>query len=163
MHEEIKKKTVGQEAYERLKAGPNTADAIELEREMHKDYEKNIMECIKRGLAFYTNQSFYVVVDTKKERVAENIIRNLFYHRLSCPTPTYDQTVYFFDHIKNEIEFIWVIPSKYTCLMLMQNWQNVVESERDLLTFVLQFASGKLDQIAQHRNGELIQPISNIA
>ena len=162
MSEEIKRKTVGHEAYDRLKAGPNTADAIELEREMHKDYEKNIFECIARGRKFYT-QSFYVVVDTKKERVAENIVRNLFYHRLSCPTPTYDQTVYFFDITKDQIEFVWVIPSKDTCLMLMQNWQNVVESERDLLTYVLQFASGKLDEVAQFRNGELIQPLTNLA
>jgi len=162
MIEEVKKKTVGQEAYERLKAGPNTADAIELEREMHKDYEKNIFECIERGRKFYS-QPFYVCVDTKKEKVAENIVRNLFYHRLSCPTPTYDQTVYFFDRDKDTLEFIWVIPSKDTCLMFIQNWNNIVESERDLLTYILQFASGKLDEIAQFRNGELIQPLITTA
>lgn len=154
MSEDIKKKTVGHEAYDRLLAGPNTADAIELEREMHKDYEKNILECIERGKIFYKS-SFYVVVDTKKERVADNIIRNLFYYRLSCPTPGYDQTVYFYDYHKEQIEFLWVVPSKDTCLMFLHNYNQVPPEERDLLIYVFQFAQGKLDEIARFRNGEI--------
>ena len=152
-----KKTTVGKEAYDRLIAGPNEAHAIDLEHEMHKDYESNIIECIQRAKKVL-HDPFYVVVETKKERLLENVIRNYFFYRQSCPTPTYDQTVYYVNPKTDVIEFMWVVPSKDTCQMMVDNQTRIHPEEHDLLNFVLLFESGKLLEMARFRNNEFVKP-----
>src|SRR3990167_4938546 len=90
----------------------------------------------------------------KKEPLMPNVIRNYFYGRLSCPTPDYDQTVYFYDQESDIIEFLWVIPSKDACLYLKENALLVDPAESQLLRFVLDFADGTLFAIAKTRNRE---------
>lgn len=147
------RKTVGQVSSELLLKTPDTRDPIELEKAMHSDYEKNIYECISIHKKIFTND-FYVVVITKKEPLMQNVMRNYFYARHSCPTPDYDQTVYFYDQENDIIEFLWTIPSKDTCLYLKENALLVDLAESELLRFVLNFADGTLFKIAKARNGE---------
>lgn len=148
-----KKKTVGSHAKELLEKEPESRDPIELEREMHKDYEKNVHEAIDRGKKEF-DDDFYVVVTTKKERLMKNVIRNYFHARQTCPTPDYDQTVYCYS-IKHELlEFLWVLPSKDTCQLLKDNALQVASDEKALLHFVLSFYDGSLLVKAKKLNGE---------
>lgn len=149
------KKTVGQEAYSRLIKTPEKADPIELQRAMHEDYEKNINECIDRSLKDYYGD-FYVVVTTKKERIMQNVLRNYFFGRKSCPTPEYDQTVYKYTRSGGDLEFLWVVPSKDTCELLRDNALNVAPEERVLRDFVLEFYDGTLLKKSKGLNGEEI-------
>jgi len=55
---------------------------------------------------------FYVCVITKKERLMDNVLRNYFLARSTCPTPQYDQTVYKYHRDSGAIQFLWVLPSK---------------------------------------------------
>ena len=82
-----KKETIGKISRDLLITSPNTADAIELEQEMHKDYEQNIHDAVNR-FKKESVDDFYVVVETKKERLMQNVIRNYFIPRISCPTPS---------------------------------------------------------------------------
>lgn len=148
------KKTVGHHALELQQKTPDTQDPIELQREMHTDYDDNIQMCIGRGQKDMDGD-FFVVVETKKERLMPNVLRNYFFYRHSCPTPTTDQTVYKYHADDNRIEFLWVVPSKDTCLLMKQNALHVPPEEKELLKFVLDYSDGTLLQRAKKENKEI--------
>lgn len=149
----MKRETVGKLSQDLLLKTPETRDPIELEREMHKDYEKNIIECIDRGKK-EMNGDFYVVVETKKEPKMPNVMRNYFFFRKSCPTPNYDQTLYRYHTSSDSIDFIWVIPSQDSCFMLRDNALLVPPEEKLLLDYVLAFSDGTLFKLCKKLNGE---------
>ena len=97
---------------------------------------------------------FYVVVNTKKERLMDNVIRNYFYHRKSCPTPEWDQVVYKYKYSSGELEFMWVVPSMHTCKMFKENLLSIDKKEKELLQFVLDYEDGTLFRLAKKENGE---------
>lgn len=154
MNEE--KKTVGAHSFELQQKDPDTRDPIELEREIHKtDYEKGVIEAIETGRRIYQSP-FYVVVLTKKERLMQNVLRHYFIPRQSCPTATWDQVVYKFSVTDEKLDFLWTVPDKETCELFRSNALKIVQEERWLLQFVLDFYDGTLDGHAKKLNGEII-------
>lgn len=149
------KPTVGQAAYELLQVTPPERNPIELERAMHKDYEKQVLLCIETHKKLYPG-SFYVVVLTKMERLMQNVLRHYFFARLSCPTPDYDQCVYYYDRDADYVSEVWVIPSQEASHHLKDNALYVAPAEQKLLSYVLDFADGTLFLQAKQRNGEQI-------
>lgn len=152
MTDNKKRDTVGKIATDLSQKEPDTRDPIELEREIHKEYENNIIECIKRAKK-EVDGDFYVVVSVKKERLLPNVIRNLFFYTHSCPTPTYDQTVYRYIKKEDMLEFLWVIPDKETCIIFKDKPLQV--EEKELLYYVLSFYDGTLDIVAGRLNKEI--------
>jgi len=148
-----KRPTVGKMALELARKTPDTTDPIELEREIHKTYEQEIADCVEKCKSMFIG-NFYVVVETKKERLLPNVIRNFIFGRTSCPTPTYDQTVYKYYRGPDRIDFLWVVPSKDTCELLRDNAIYVVPEERELLKYVLDFYDNTLLTLAKRLNGE---------
>lgn len=148
-----KKETVGKIAVDLMAKPENQHTVIDQMRENLTDYDKNIFLCVQRYKKIFPGD-FYVVVETKKERLFENVIRNYFFGRLSAPTPTWDQTVYKFHRNDELLEFLWVVPSQDTCAYLTMNKNYVVESERGLLNFVLSYNDGTLLNMAKRLNGE---------
>jgi hypothetical protein len=148
------RETVGKVSSELLAKAPDTRNPIEIERTLHKEYEKEVFECIERGKKAF-DSDFYIVVITKKEPLMQNVLRHYFLCRLSCPTPDYDQTVYKFTRATEIIEFLWVIPSRETCFTLTENIKEVVPAEYGLLENVLKFADGTLFKLAKTLNGEV--------
>ena len=149
----MKRDTIGKISSDLIVKDPETKSPIEQMREQLSDYDKNIFECIERGVKTFSDD-FYVVVITKKERLMPNVIRNYFANRVSCPTPEYDQTVYRYIAKEEAIAFLWVVPSKDTCQLLVTNKEQVDPSEFALLDFVLKFYDGTLFQMAKRLNGE---------
>ena len=155
MSEEVKKRdTIGKISSDLIIKTPDSTDPIEIERELHTDYEKGVAECIAGGLRDFAGD-FYVVVVTKKEPLMKNVLRNYFLTRLSCPTPDYDQTVYSYNRSSSSIVFMWVVPSKDSCQLLRDNAATVAKEEWGLLDFVLKFYDGTLFNIAKKLNNEL--------
>ena len=153
----MKRDTVGKYALDLANKVPDSRDPIELEQEMHAEYEKNIFECIekcKKSFQVPVGSWFYVVVLTKREPLMPNVLRHYFLGRLSCPTPDYDQAVYAYDPHQDRIDFLWVIPSRDAAQHLRDNALQVAPAEKDLLNYVLQFADGTLFKIAKKLNGE---------
>ena len=150
---EEKKKTVGALSAELQSKDPESRDPIELEREMHTDYEKNFWECLN-SYKKECDTDFYIVVLTKKERIMQNVLRNYFFARSTCPTPDYDQAVYRYDALNEKVEFLWVIPSRDTCFLLKENALHVAPEEKELLKFVLDFADSTLYNLAKKLNKE---------
>jgi len=147
------RETVGKIAVDLIQKTPDTRDPIELERELHTDYESNVFLCLESGKKEYPGD-FFIVVITKKEPLLQNVLRHYFVHRKSCPTPDYDQTVYRYDKKQDKFEFVWVIPSKDTCCIFKNNALIINPEERVLLQFILDFDDGTLYKKSKKFNKE---------
>lgn len=148
-----KKKTVGAIASELQQKAPETRDPIEIQREVHKEYIDNLKEAVDRGLKTMKHD-FFVVVLLKREKLLENILRNYFAERSSCPTPDYDQSVYKYHHQSGNLEYLWTIPDKETCLVFLNNVDKIVPEEKLLLEFVVNFYNGELMRLCNKMNGD---------
>lgn len=148
------KEKVGKVARDLMLKEEKPVKVEELQKAMQEDYMKNLLECVDEGFKKYP-KDFYVVVLTKKERIMENVLRNYFFARQSCPTPDYDQSVYRYKREGGVIEYLWTIPSKDACLLYLENASNIVYEEKALLSFVINFANGNLFKLAKKFNGEM--------
>jgi len=154
MAEEIKTRdTIGKISSDLLIKPLETTSAIEQTNEQLGDYDKNINAAVDRGLKDYFGD-FFLVVLTKKERLMQNVIRNYFFCRKTCPSPEYDQVVYHYHRTADEVEFLWVVPSKDTCETFKDNMLVIPSHEKQLLQYVLSFYDGTLLQISKKYNGE---------
>lgn len=146
-------KTVGELAVEIFRKGTYESSPVDLEREMQRDYYQNLIDCVLNNRKIYQGR-FYIVVITKAEPVLLNTMRNYFLARRTCPTPDYDQSVFRYNYITEEVEYMWTIPSKDACFHLMNNAKQVHKDEWELLSYVLQFHRGSLFGLAKRLNGE---------
>ena len=146
--------TVGQQAAEALQYQPDQISVMKQQQAMQQEYMKHLLETIDAGYNTY-KKSFFVEVITKNEKLLPNVFRNYFCHRLTCPTPNYDQSVYRFDADKNEVQYIWTVPSRDASHHLKDNAHLVVHEERELLSFVLKFADGTLYNLCKKYNNEM--------
>lgn len=146
-------KTVGQASIEALEKTPETLSPIDIQREVHKKFNDELLMCIERGKKEITGD-FFVVVLTKKEKLMQNVLRNYFGFRRSCPTPDWDQTVFHYHAEGEHIEFLWVVPSRDTCELFNDNVLHIADDEKELLRFILDFKDGTLLEIAKKLNKE---------
>lgn len=152
----MQRETVGAISQKLLKKEvDNTHSAHEQMVEQLTSYDAHIHQCIDIHKKKWPNHNFYVEVQGKKERLMPNVIRNFFIGKFACPTPTYDQTLYYYNCSDEQLQFMWVIPSKHTCVFMIQDPSNIPLEERQLLGFVYAFADGTLMRIAKERNKEL--------
>ena len=140
---EDKKETVGKIATDLIEKGEHNPDVIAQQREMLKDYENQVLIAVENGKRQF-NGDFYVVVSTKKEKLLQNVIRNYFYPRESCPSPQHDQIVYRYIRREDMFEIIWVLPNKQACEIYRNDPINVPKEERDLLLDILSYYDGSL-------------------
>jgi len=161
---------MGKIASEAWDKGSGKADPREIQRASEKEYIEELSWCVnhakkqidcssvkghevcKDAAAF--EGSFFIEALVKKEKLLENVLRNYFIPRSTCPTPFYDQTVYRYNHINETVEFLWVVPDKETCETFKENRDLIVPSELGLLKFVLDFDDGTLFRMAKKFNGE---------
>jgi hypothetical protein len=151
----MKRDTVGKISWDLL-AGANPLDhsAEEQMKEQLDTFETEMLQAIERGKKSFP-EGFYVVVETKKEPKMKNVIRNYFIIRQSCPTPQYDNAVYSYHSQSEQLEFLWVLPSRQVYNMLKEHALEIVPEERQLLQFVLEDADGTLLRKCRQLNGEL--------
>ena len=166
----MNKQTVGKIASDLMLKTPESSDPIEIQRATEREYLENLEWCVKHALkkvdcSSITNHDeckkrvaidgdFYIAALLKKEKLLQNVLRNYFVATKSCPTPTFDQTIYKYNSKKEAIEFLWVVPDQETALTLKENKQIVVPAERSLLQFVLDYYDGNLHRICKKLNGE---------
>lgn len=148
--------TVGKVAYDLLQKEQEQITIIDQQRAMQEDYMKNLLAAVDRGFLQFKD-NFFIHVETKKEKLLENVYRNYFIPRKTCPTPNYDQTVFRYNNNKGEIEYIWTIPDRETCHHLKFNAMEVVPEEREILKFVLMFDNGDLFKLCKKLNNEKLE------
>lgn len=149
----MSKEKVGKIATELQQKTPDTRNPIELKDEMLKDFEENFYLCIEREKHKY-DEPFFVVILAKREMVLTNVMRQYFFTRHTCPTPTFDQTVFRFDPKTYEAEYIWTIPDRDAAEYLLNNMLHLEPEEQELLRFVMDFRDGTLDKLCKKLNNE---------
>lgn len=133
----------------------NTHTPIDQMREQLGDYESVLQSSVIDGKKeFY--KDFYIVVRTKKERLMNNVLRNYFIRRSSCPTPEWDQVVYKYHRDSDYLEFIWVIPARDVCNFFIDNALECPDDQKELLGYIVDFKNGDLLKKSQVLNGENI-------
>lgn len=152
-YEQPKRKTAGEHYLELMQKNPEEIDVVEMQQEMQKDWMKNIIECVDTNKKKFPGD-FYVVIETKREVILSNVIRNYFIGRQSCPTPNYDNTVWKYHRDEDRLEFLWVIPSRETCYTYLGQKDKVDPSEYELLKLIQDFADGTLLKKCKELNGE---------
>jgi len=147
------KETIGKVAVDGMLKDHDTRSVVELEQEMQKEYMNELLNCIDAHYNKWTTD-FYVSVITKREVILHNVLRNYFTARLSCPTPTFDQSVFKYHRQDGKVEYLWTVPSEDACIHMKENALAIVDEERPLFNFVLQFSDGTLLKLAKKLNGE---------
>lgn len=148
-----KRDTLGKVSTDLLQKTPESTDPIELQRTMQKNVLPELLSRVEQDKKRYPG-SFFIVILTKNERLMPNVFRNYFFTRFSCPTPDYDQTVYFYDHTVDILRYLWTLPSRDACAYLKMHALEVSPEERHLLQFVLEDADGTLLKLAKQLNKE---------
>ena len=149
-----KRKSVGELSNELLEKTPDTLDPIELQQEIQGDsYEAQFLEAMDRAMGKY-HRDFFIVTVNQRFRLFSNVCRTYFIDRISCPTPDFDQNVYRINKKSGEIEFLWSIPDKNTCLDMYNNPFEVPEEQLELRKFVFEFYDGTLLKRCKKLNNE---------
>jgi len=152
----MKRQTVGKVASDLIIKATDSTSPIEQMRENLSEYEQNLRECVDSSKKIIMGD-FYVIVLTKQEHLMQNVFRNYFFPRMSCPSPDWDQTVYKYKRNDDHIVYMWTIPSRESCEYLKKNALYVDKSERELLKYVLAFNDGSLLKLAKQLNGEKLE------
>ncbi len=137
-----RKKTVGEEAVKRLSNPDTKQGIIDTEREANKEYMSEIQKCVDVHISW--DKPFYIVVQNKKERLMENVIRRYFIARQSLPTPQWDQDVWRYSPISGNLEYLWTLPDENTAKWMAGNPNSIPVDHRQLLQFVMDFLDKKL-------------------
>lgn len=151
--EETPRKTVGAIALELMQKEAPSRDPIEIQREMQKEYLDELVKCVELNKA-KIHGDFFVSVLTKNEKLMPNVFRNYFLATKACPTPTYDQSVFWYRSTAEQLEYLWTVPSKDTCIYFKKNAHLVTQEEKQLLQFVLDFYDNTLLKVSKRLNNE---------
>jgi len=144
-------KTAGQLSQE-LAQSTDKHEVNDIIPEEFKDITKKLENIVLDGVKTYIG-NFFVVIESKRERLMPNVVRNYIFHRLSCPTPHYDQTVYAYNRQKDEIECLWSIPEKHTVQAIVENPIEYYSRAPEMTQIALDFNDGTL----LHRALEIVK------
>lgn len=141
----MKHSTVGAAAIDLMSKGDQHQSVLDTTHEMTKGYMDSLIECAKSGEKQYgRDKPFYICVQTRRERLLENVIRNQFYARQTRPIPTYDLALYHYTPKTEDLRFVWCIPDKETVADMSSNGFIPTKEEEQLYWFVNCFIAGTL-------------------
>jgi len=115
-----------------------------------KKYLEEMESVIKNNIDKFESP-FYIVVLSKKEPWALNVLRNWFISRQTRPKvsylrseyPNYMSTVYEVNKTSSELKILWSLPIKQDCAVILKN-RHLYDPK--LIQWVEEADSGKLDQ-----------------
>jgi len=121
---------VGKAVHEILSKSNDDITVGEIMDEFQHKYAKEMESCLENNVNKY-DPPFYVVVLTKKEPWALNVMRNWFIARQTRPSakilredyPNYMQTVYSYDKRSSELKIHWSLPIAQDAAVVLQNPQ----------------------------------------
>lgn len=152
------KKSYGQLVNEHwAKKHTNDDDVIEYRRMMEPEILKNIHDTVAKALKqeLYRNKDFYIVLLMKTERMG-GVPRTFVLARRSCPTATYQQSVWKYHYISGELEFMWCIPDQVLYWHIIRNSHKYLSDPetQGIAKFCILMESGELEDWIIKENGE---------
>ena len=140
-------------------------DVIEYRRQIEKDIIKRKADLIveTKNSTRYRGKDFYICLLTKIERIGQQP-QFILLARLSCPTPTYKQTVWKYNHVSDSEEFVWTIPDAILYYHVLKNAHKyLIDPEtKELAQFVTLMESGEMEKWVIKENGNLKDAIIKI-
>lgn len=133
------RETVGKKAADKL-VNPEKAEIGETTEGVTKEYMDNIIKAAEDGLKAHYEGDFYVCAQRKRERTLVNVLRTLYYHRESKPSPMWDMDCWRVNQ-NGDLFFCWSLPDMQTGHDMMDNPNNYLPECRDLVQFVWQFVN----------------------
>lgn len=149
-----KAQRVGQAVYDIISKDQPIQTAEETIFEFGPDFVKELEVSIETGRHKY-DYPFYVLVLSKKEMWACNLMRNYFIPRQTYPHgtdlvkeyPNYIKTLYKVS--RNSVDIMWSVPGHQDCLSITKN---PGQFDPDLVSWIFQCYAGKFDvDIPEHR------------
>ena len=137
-------KTVGQAACDILSQRQSPQSVVETQQEMMKGYVDDLILAAQNGVKLFGTKPFYVCVQTRRERLLPNVIRNQFYARQTRPLPQYDLALYYYEPEAEKLSFVWCIPDKETVSEMVRTNYIGPSGQAQLLGFVKSFVAGTL-------------------
>jgi hypothetical protein len=152
------KKTYGQQVLDHwAQKHTNDDDVIEYRKAMEPEILKNINQTVENAVKqdLYRNKDFYVVLLMKTERFG-GVPRTMVLARRSCPTATYQQSVWKYHHESGALEFMWCIPDQVLYWHIIRNAHKYLSDPETegLAKFCLLMESGELMEWIIKENGE---------
>jgi hypothetical protein len=161
MAKKNKKQTIGATLYQQAEKSTGALDsvkALDLANYVASRVFEDIKKAVEQGEKDFPGQDFFVVCVSKSHKVLSPFgvppIDCKTVHRRTCPTPNYDQSVYKFHHESGNLEFIWSLPDRDTCIMFLENSRIIAPDEQVLLSNIIKFSSGELLLLCNDLNGE---------
>ena len=140
---------VGKAVQEILSKDQPVVEVGEVISEYADEYTEMVKKTIADNLHKY-DETFYVVVLTKKEPWAVNVMRNWFIAKRYKPSaryirnnhPNHMQTVYSFNPKDCELKLLWNLPTYQDAVVILKNWALY---HSDLVKWIRDYESGKID------------------
>jgi hypothetical protein len=148
--------TIGKAITELAARDRDKISAVEAWKRREKEYLDQLIECAETNRRKFPGD-FFIMTTLKTEKLLTNLVptfREYFIALHACPRPNYDQSIYKYDSKTEDLIYIWSIPDRDTCHHLIEHKNEVHESERQLLEFVIKFADGTLYSLMKKLNGE---------
>ena len=152
--DKIKKSSsrVGEAVHKILNEHHPDVEVQEIINEYQDKYTQEMEDTLRNNAERFA-PPFYVVVLTKKEHWATNVVRNWFIARQTRPLakqlrhdyPNHLQTVYSYDKRNGELKILWSLPSKQECDVILKN--NPLYDQQ-LVKWVQDYNTGLLDRSA---------------
>lgn len=138
-----KKKTVGEYSAELLN-NPEKMEIGDAAQGASKTYMRELINCAEKGIKenIYDGD-FYIVVQRKRERHLVNVLRNMFYHRQTKPSPMWDMDCWRVTQ-KGDLFYCWTLPDRQTGEAMMEDPKHFQEDSPELLQWVYMFVNDML-------------------
>lgn len=140
---------VGQAVADFLSKPQETIEVGEIIEEYADSYAEMVRKAITENRGRYESP-FYVLVLTKKEPWALNVMRNWFIARQTKPSalslrleyPNHMQTVYQFDSTNEQLKILWSLPTAQDAAVILKN---APLYHSDLVNWIRNFNEGKFN------------------
>lgn len=147
------RKTVGAIVQDNLAKASESYDTRELGQEMTTNFMDKVFEVVEDGKGIYP-ADFFVEVHLRRDRLLQGVMRTQVIHRLTCGSPTYNQSMFKYDRKNNLVDYLWTVPDPQHARSLVINALSLDPQFRDLLQFVLDYEDGTLLKLARKLNNE---------
>jgi hypothetical protein len=133
-------------------------DLLDTQKPAGKSYMDELYSEVEKGKVLFSSLPyFFVQVFTRQDKIMVMTLVSTWQTRETCPTPSFNQTVYRYVKVEDVLEIIWVLPSNERCLYYLQNPIGKDEGERFIIQCVHDLKDGTLEKIARELNKEEYQ------
>jgi hypothetical protein len=150
----INKKSFGS-VYTDLKNKPqDKADVFELTTAIGNDLIPKLKNMVERD-SKKTSSDFFIEVCIRMNPLVFGVPEFYMISRHTCPTPFPDRAVFHYEKKKEELFFLWHVPSLQECDYYINNMLSLRDDEKEALQNVLDYKNGNLLRKAKKLNGEV--------